>query len=76
MEPEVSRVSHGYLIYFPTTSLTTVETYTYISQTVTSYDDANRLCQDRGCLHLAIMDTNERQHLFSIAMDIEYEYVQ
>ena len=54
-------------------SLTKVEKYIFISQEATSYDAANDLCKDQGYQHLAIMDTDERQHMFSITMDIEYE---
>ena len=44
----------------------------YISETV-AYVDADKFCQNQGYLHLAVMDTDERQHIFSIAMAIEQE---
>ena len=51
-----------------------VEQYIYIQEEVTYYM-ANKLCQDHGYLHLAVMDTIERQRMFIIAMEIEYKWV-
>ena len=51
--------------------LSVAEQYIYISKQ-TLYADAEQLCQERGHLHLAVMNTDERQHMFSIAMAIEY----
>ena len=51
---------------------TTVEEYIYISNQKYNYDDANQLCQDEGYLHLPIMDTEKRQHIFNIARVFEF----
>ena len=56
----------GYLPFF------TAEEYIYLSD-IKTYSDANKFCQDRGYLHLAVMDTDVRQNMFSIAMAIEQD---
>ena len=51
------------------------EQYTYVDESIAGFCNADRLCQERGYLHLAVMDTAERQHMFSIAMAIKYRWV-
>ena len=61
------------ILYIDLYILSTAEKYIYIGGTEIPRDNAEQLCLDRGYTGLAIVDTDERRHLFSIAMEIEYE---
>ena len=55
------------------TLISTADEYIYIDEDSHSYDEANQRCQDRGYLHLAVVNTEVQLGLFSIAMEMEYK---
>ena len=55
-------------------SFSKAEQYIYVAEAVTMHWEAEELCEQRDH-HLAVVDTDERQHMFSIAMAIEYKWV-
>ena len=54
-------------------SLPTAEQYIYVSELSDKYNKANDICDNNGYSYAAVFETEERLHMFSIAMQIEYE---
>ena len=73
--PLLDTCMQEYFQYISFLSFHAVEQYIYISATRDTYRAAEKLCHDQGYSYLAIVDTNERQHMFSMAMVIEYGWV-
>ena len=58
-------------VYVTFSSVDLAERFIYINEEIGDYDNANKICKEQGYLHLAVMDTTERQNMFSIAMAVE-----
>ena len=53
----------------------TAEKYIALESSQSMYGPANDACIAAGHTSLAVVDTDERQHMFSLAMAIEYKWV-